>query len=72
MPTGKAPGEDGIPSAALKRAPRILSICLAAIFQVLINYNHFPHCWKNAIITLIPKSNKDHTASAYQPFVTSW
>lgn len=65
---GKAPGEDDIPSAAIRKAPRILHVCLAIIFQIFLTHSHFPEFWKNAIVIMIAKPNKDHTqVQNYRP-----
>ena len=65
---GKAPGDDNIPSAAIRKAPRILHVCLAKVFQIFLAHSHFPEFWKNAIVIMIAKPNKDHSQTQnYRP-----
>ena len=59
LSNNKAAGDDFITSIMLKHTPTNLHSSLAIAFQIFLNHNYFPARWKNAIVILIPKANKD-------------
>lgn len=62
----KAPGEDDITNAALKMlTPNIISR-LTNIANAILTYGHFPSCWKNARVVMIPKTGKDKISTKFQ------
>lgn len=54
----KAPGIDGISARALRSAPYVLILCLVSVFNSALRLRHFPSCWKEAKVILIPKPGK--------------
>lgn len=64
----KAPGDDGIKPICLKWATPQMRERLRQIFNACLTLNYHPLSWKQAIIILFPKPNKDHTdPSGYRP-----
>lgn len=64
----KAGGKDGIINALLKNLPRQGLTLLTDIFNGCIQQAYYPAKWKEAVITAIPKPNKDPTnPSSYRP-----
>ncbi|GFT44393.1 probable RNA-directed DNA polymerase from transposon X-element [Trichonephila clavipes] len=55
----KAPGLDQIKNIALRSLPINAITHLTKIINKCLLFNHFPKPWKHAVITMIPKSNKD-------------
>ena len=56
-----APGEDGVYYTHIKNLPDPVLVYLAQLYQTCWECSYFPEVWKNAIVTLIPKTGKDHT-----------
>ena len=64
----KTPGQDELRNIVLKRLPRKAHIFLAKIFSACIRLGYFPTVWKHAVVTAIPKPNKDSSnPSNYRP-----
>ncbi|GFY64545.1 RNA-directed DNA polymerase from mobile element jockey [Trichonephila inaurata madagascariensis] len=54
-----APGQDQIQNIALKSLPINAITHLTKIINKCLLLNHFPKPWKHAILTMLPKPNKD-------------
>lgn len=64
----KAPGQDKIPSEALKRVHNAHPDYLLEVYNRLARENVFPEEWKRATVVLLPKPGKDPECSdAYRP-----
>jgi len=64
----KAPGPDKIVYEHLKHAPNKLILILRAIYNAILLSGFIPPQFKSAIITIIPKANKDLTdINSYRP-----
>ena len=57
--TRSAVGEDGISYFLLKKLPTKTKKCLLNVFSDAIRIGYFPKLWKNALVKMIPKPNKD-------------
>ena len=57
----KTPGESGIRKKIIEKLPTIALIKLKDIINHAISMGYFPERFKSAIITLVPKPNKDST-----------
>ncbi|OQR66729.1 hypothetical protein BIW11_13961, partial [Tropilaelaps mercedesae] len=58
IPTGKAPGPDGIPAEALKTLAKTRPEFLAKVATKLLRTGTFPREWKRGRLVLIPKAGK--------------
>jgi len=58
--TKGAPGSDGITNKAIKNLPPIYMQLLQSICNASLRYSFIPKSWKHAIVTMIPKPEKDH------------
>lgn len=68
MPNNKSPGPDGFPAEYYKHFWDILSPLLLRLIEEIKNTSTIPPYMNTAIITLIPKPNKDLTQPAnYRP-----
>ncbi|KAJ2937413.1 hypothetical protein O0L34_g19102 [Tuta absoluta] len=68
LPNRKAPGPDGIPTAALKQLPRRGITTLARLFNGVLRTSHFPEDWKAGKVIVLPKPGKDRRQpSSYRP-----
>lgn len=64
----KAPGQDVIRNAMLKRLPRKGLVHLTKVFNACLKLTYFPEKLKHATVVAIPKANKDVTLSTnYRP-----
>ncbi|GIX79340.1 hypothetical protein CDAR_228171 [Caerostris darwini] len=64
----KAPGIDLLPNEVVKEMFFANRVWFTKFFNVLLSNSKFPREWKIAIVTLIPKPNKDYSsASHYRP-----
>ena len=68
MPNNKAPGPDGFPAEFYKHFwPSLAPLFIRAIIEIKQN-SRFPVHMNTALISLLPKPNKDHTLpSNYRP-----
>ncbi|GBP21510.1 RNA-directed DNA polymerase from mobile element jockey [Eumeta japonica] len=55
----KAPGLDGISTAALRHLPRRAIVAMNIVFNGILRTGHFPEEWKRGKIITIPKAGKD-------------
>lgn len=55
----KAPGKDGIKFKYIKCIPEVLLEKITSCYNVCLRKGKFPKCWKEAILTLIPKGILD-------------
>ena len=68
LPNNKAPGEDSIPNILLKNLPRKTFIQLSYITNAIIQLQHFPAKWKNAVVIPILKPSKNpKNPDSYRP-----
>ena len=68
LSVSKALGPDGIPNRALKCVSRRVILLLFAIFNVILQMQHFPSVWKHACVISILKRVRDPTLpSSYWP-----
>ena len=58
--TKGAPGSDGITNKAIKNLPPIYMQLLQSICNASLRHSFIPKSWKHAIVTMIPKPEKDH------------
>jgi hypothetical protein len=56
-----APGLDGVTNKALRNLPTSSYQALAHIFNASLRLSYVPSPWKQAVVVMIPKPNKDHT-----------
>jgi len=64
----KAPGFDNIKKKTLTIIGQHARQRFLDILNICLTYGHFPRPWKHAIVTMIPKPNKDHSnPSSYRP-----
>ena len=64
----KAPGEDTIDNRLIKEAPPEYLALLADLYTCCLNTGYFPKAWKTALVTMIPKPDKDpHIPANYRP-----
>lgn len=59
LKNNKAPGQDQIPNILLKRLPLKAFVYITYIFNSCIFLSYFPDCWKEAVVTAVPKPEKD-------------
>lgn len=59
LPSGKAPGHDGINNTAFKKLPKIAIVLLTNIYTACLQHCYFTTDWKKTIIVMIPKPGKD-------------
>ncbi|GBP57009.1 tRNA (guanine-N(7)-)-methyltransferase [Eumeta japonica] len=59
LPKKKAPGPDGISTAALRHLPRRAIVVMNRVFNGILRTGHFPEEWKRGKIITIPKAGKD-------------
>lgn len=68
LPTGKAPGLDGIPNDVLKALSPSLSYPLSLLFNQSFRSGVFPMCWKHALVVPIYKGKGQRSAPTnYRP-----
>ncbi len=68
MKTGRSPGIDGFPVEYYKKYVDILCPFLTEVFHEAFQYGSLPESLNQAIISLIPKKDKDSTDPAnYRP-----
>ena len=63
----KAPGADGIPVNILKEAVDILRYPLKQLFNISVEYQHFPNNLKNANVTPLHKGDENTDKKNYRP-----
>lgn len=65
----KAPGEDEIFPAMLKKSKKVIIPVLHRLFQSSLKLTHVPKAWRGTIITFIPKNGKKayDTPDAFRP-----
>ncbi|GBP59775.1 RNA-directed DNA polymerase from mobile element jockey [Eumeta japonica] len=59
LPKRKAPGPDGIPTAAIRQLPRRAMVAMTRLFNGILWTGHFPRNWKMDRVIAIPKAGKD-------------
>jgi len=68
LPTGKAPGPDGIPDAIIRAVALARPKEMAMVFNQCLEKGLFPRAWKSARLVLIRKPGKPLTLpSSYRP-----
>lgn len=64
----KSPGHDLIPNEVLKELPFRAILFLTALFNACLRWSYFPHDWKHAQVTMIPKPGKPkRDLKSYRP-----
>ncbi|GBP44122.1 Probable RNA-directed DNA polymerase from transposon X-element [Eumeta japonica] len=58
LPKKKAPGPDGVSTAALRHLPRRAIVAMNRVFNGILRTGHFPEEWKRGKIITIPKTGK--------------
>lgn len=59
LKTSKSPGSDGFPAEWYKKFKKVLSPVLLTTFNWILQENCIPPSWKEAIITVLPKAQKN-------------
>ncbi|GBO98803.1 Probable RNA-directed DNA polymerase from transposon X-element [Eumeta japonica] len=59
LPKRKAPGLDGISTAALRQLPKRAMVAMNKVFNGILRTGHFPEAWKRDKINTILKPEKD-------------
>ncbi|GBP31069.1 Probable RNA-directed DNA polymerase from transposon X-element [Eumeta japonica] len=59
LPKKKAPGPDGVSTAALRHLPRRAIVAMNRVFNGILRTGHFPEEWKRGKIITLPKAGKD-------------
>ena len=68
LKVNKSSGYDQISNKMLKNLPKEFIQILKILFEKSLNTGTLPDDWKHAVITLVPKPNKDHqTLNGYRP-----
>lgn len=65
LPSGKAPGSDGIRYEMLRRASFPFLACLAALFTSSLALGFIPKRWKTVLARMLPKAGKDLSKCAH-------
>lgn len=65
-PNKKSTGIDGAPYYMIRQFSPEIILFLTILFNHLISTSYFPSCWKTALVTPIPKPNKDFSV------LTNW
>ena len=65
----KASGPDGICGRLLKTCARQLAIPYRSLFQMLLNQQCIPSCWKSAVIVPVPKNQRPTENNDFRPVV---
>lgn len=64
----KSPGHDLIPNEVIKELPFRAILFLTALFNSCLRWNYFPHGWKHAQVTMVPKPGKPKKdLTSYRP-----
>lgn len=64
----KAPGEDGADNRLIKEASIEFLAKLADLMTISLHVGYFPKPWTSALVSVIPKPNKDpHLPANYRP-----
>ena len=63
----KASGPDGVSGRVLKTCASQLAIPYHMIFQMSINEMTVPRCWKESIITPVPKNKRPTANNDFRP-----
>jgi len=68
LPTGRAPGRDGIPYEFFKYGPPEMLGCLLTAANAFMSGSHpLPRDWLGGLVTLIPKSADAMTMKKFRP-----
>lgn len=68
LENNKSPGLDKIDNKTIKALPDSALLYLTLIFNNVLRHGHFPHQWKMAIVTMIPKPGKPtEELNSYRP-----
>lgn len=59
LKNNKAPGPDQIPNVLLKKLPLKAIVYITYIFNACLHLSYFPDSWKEAVVSAIPKPEKD-------------
>ncbi|GBP89928.1 RNA-directed DNA polymerase from mobile element jockey [Eumeta japonica] len=70
LPKRKAPGPDGIPTAAIRQLPRRAMVAMTRLFNGILRTGHFPKNWKMGRVIAIPKAGKDPRLATSQRPIT--
>ena len=65
LPSGKAPGCNGVRYEMLRRAPFPFLACLAALFTSSLTLGFIPKRWKAVFVRMLPKGGKDLTQCSH-------
>ncbi|GBP89418.1 RNA-directed DNA polymerase from mobile element jockey [Eumeta japonica] len=70
LPKRKAPGPNGILTAAIKQLPRRVMVAMTRLFNGVTRTEHFPGSWKMGRVFSIPKASKNlRLASSQRPII---
>ncbi|GBP62578.1 RNA-directed DNA polymerase from mobile element jockey [Eumeta japonica] len=70
LPKRKAPGPDGIPTAAIRQLPRRAMVAMTRLFNGILRTGHFPKNRKMGRVIAIPKAGKDPRLATSQRPIT--
>lgn len=63
----KAPGKDGIKFKYIKYIPRVFLHKITSCYNMCVRKGRFPSCWKEAVLTLIPKGELNIRSPKVRP-----
>lgn len=68
LPLNKAPGKDEVDNRLIRNLSRKAIVQLNYIINAVFKFQHWPSCWKTAVVTPIPKAGKVTTSPGnYRP-----
>lgn len=58
-PNKKSSGSDNLPYTVIKNLSPLIILFLTTLLNHMVGVAYFPECWKNALVSSIPKPGKD-------------